>query len=149
MAQQNLPEQRPTTVAGRGTERLIEKGWTVYDALQHPLGIVHDVDAPRNRMIVDGRPVGFTTFEILLDSVGQTSGNEVHLTRVIEDSGPGLTVEQQDRLFEAFYTTKAGGTGLGLAVTKTLLEKMGATIRSGNGARGARFEVLLPTEQVA
>lgn len=67
----------------------------------------------------------------------------------IEDSGPGLTAEQQDRLFEAFYTTKAGGTGLGLAVTKTLLEKMGASIRSGNGLRGARFEVLLPTEKVA
>ena len=66
----------------------------------------------------------------------------------IEDSGPGLSAEQQDRLFEAFYTTKAGGTGLGLAVTKTLLEKMGASIRSGNGARGARFEVLLPTEEV-
>jgi signal transduction histidine kinase len=67
----------------------------------------------------------------------------------IEDSGPGLTAEQQDRLFEAFYTTKTGGTGLGLAVTKTLLEKMGASIRSGNGSKGARFEVFLPTEQVA
>jgi len=62
----------------------------------------------------------------------------------VEDSGPGLTLEQQERIFEAFYTTKAGGTGLGLAVTKTLLEKMGATIESGKGARGARFRVLLP-----
>ena len=48
--------------------------------------------------------------------------------------------------FEAFYTTKPGGTGLGLAVTKTLLEKMGATIESGKGDRGARFRVLLPAE---
>jgi signal transduction histidine kinase len=62
----------------------------------------------------------------------------------VEDSGPGLTPEQQERIFEAFYTTKAGGTGLGLAVTKTLLEKMGATIESGKGIRGARFRVLLP-----
>jgi signal transduction histidine kinase len=65
----------------------------------------------------------------------------------IEDSGPGLTPEQQDRMFEAFYTTKAGGTGLGLAVTKTLLERMGASIRSGNGQSGARFEIFLPVEQ--
>lgn len=50
----------------------------------------------------------------------------------IEDSGPGLTAEQQDRLFEAFYTTKSNGTGLGLAVTKTLLEKMGASIHVSN-----------------
>lgn len=66
----------------------------------------------------------------------------------IEDTGPGLTAEQQDRMFEAFYTTKAGGAGLGLAVTKTLLERMGASIHSSNGQRGARFEVLLPVEQL-
>ncbi len=51
-----------------------------------------------------------------------------HVEIRVEDSGPGLTPEQQDRLFEAFYTTKPNGTGLGLAVTKTLLEKMGASI---------------------
>jgi two-component system NtrC family sensor kinase len=62
----------------------------------------------------------------------------------VEDSGSGLSSDQRERIFEAFYTTKAGGTGLGLAVTKTLLEKMGATIESGNGDRGARFRVLLP-----
>lgn len=62
----------------------------------------------------------------------------------VEDSGPGLTAEQQERIFEAFYTTKVGGTGLGLAVTKTLLEKMGAHIESGKGARGARFCIRLP-----
>lgn len=59
----------------------------------------------------------------------------------IEDSGPGLSSEQHERIFEAFYTTKAGGSGLGLAVTKTLLEKMGATIESRSGAGGARFRV--------
>ncbi|MBI4464206.1 MAG: HAMP domain-containing histidine kinase [Acidobacteria bacterium] len=63
---------------------------------------------------------------------------------LVQDSGPGLTVEQQERIFEAFYTTKPGGTGLGLAVTKTLLEKMGATIEYANGGRGARFRVVLP-----
>lgn len=63
----------------------------------------------------------------------------------IEDSGPGLTPDQRERVFEAFYTTKPGGTGLGLAVTKTLLEKMGGTIESGDASRGSRFRVVLPT----
>ncbi|MFN8007408.1 MAG: ATP-binding protein [Terriglobia bacterium] len=63
----------------------------------------------------------------------------------VEDSGPGLNPEQQERIFEAFYTTKPSGTGLGLAVTKTLLEKMGARIQSCKGAHGAQFRVLLPT----
>jgi signal transduction histidine kinase len=67
-----------------------------------------------------------------------------HLEIVIEDSGPGLNSEQQERIFEAFYTTKPGGTGLGLAVTKTLLEKMGAAIECTNGSSGARFRVVLP-----
>jgi signal transduction histidine kinase len=75
--------------------------------------------------------------------------NHGHLHVEIEDSGPGLTPEQEERLFEAFYTTKPGGTGLGLAVTRTLLEKMGARIEASRGERGARFRVILPMEQPA
>jgi len=70
-----------------------------------------------------------------------------HTEIVVEDSGPGLNAEQQERIFEAFYTTKPGGTGLGLAVTKTLLEKMGAGVECSSGtSSGARFSVVLPTE---
>jgi len=67
-----------------------------------------------------------------------------HVEIVVEDSGPGLNAEQQEQIFEAFYTTKPGGTGLGLAVTKTLLEKMGAAVECTNGSVGARFRVVLP-----
>jgi signal transduction histidine kinase len=70
-----------------------------------------------------------------------------HLQLEIEDSGPGLTPEQQEHMFEAFYTTKPGGTGLGLAVTRTLLEKMGARIEAVAGPAGARFRVTLPAER--
>ena len=55
-----------------------------------------------------------------------------HIDIAVEDNGPGLSLESQDQVFEAFYTTKAGGTGLGLAVTKTVLEKMGAKIQASN-----------------
>ena len=67
----------------------------------------------------------------------------------VEDSGPGLTDGQQERVFEAFYTTKQGGTGLGLAVTRTLLEKMGGTIEAGRGVRGAVFTLSIPAERPA
>jgi signal transduction histidine kinase len=67
----------------------------------------------------------------------------------VEDSGPGLTAEQQDRIFEAFYTTKSDGTGLGLAVTKTLLEKMGATIVAGGSSGGACFRISLRTAEIS
>jgi signal transduction histidine kinase len=64
----------------------------------------------------------------------------------IEDHGPGLSAEAQDQIFEAFYTTKPAGTGLGLAVSKTLLEKMGAVIEAANYEGGAKFTIQLPRE---
>ena len=66
----------------------------------------------------------------------------------VEDSGPGLSAEQQERVFEAFYTTKQGGTGLGLAVTRTLLEKMGGTIQAASGDRGAIFTLSVPASAI-
>jgi len=82
------------------------------------------------------------------------SGDEVQIS--VEDSGPGLTTEQQDRLFEAFYTTKPHGTGLGLAVTKTLLDKMGASVHVSNwkgvsngNSGGASFRISLRAGQLS
>ncbi len=47
----------------------------------------------------------------------------------VADSGIGLTAEQQQRIFEAFYTTKPNGTGLGLAVSRQLVMEMGGDLR--------------------
>jgi signal transduction histidine kinase len=69
-----------------------------------------------------------------------------HIDIAVEDSGPGLAPDSQDLIFEAFYTTKPSGTGLGLAVTKTILEKMGGTIEAANSVRGAKFTIQLPRE---
>ncbi len=71
-----------------------------------------------------------------------------HIDIAIDDQGPGLSPETEEQIFEAFYTTKPGGTGLGLAVTKTLLEKMGGTITAGNYGGGARFTIQLQREEV-
>jgi signal transduction histidine kinase len=102
---------------------------------------------------VDGDRLQQALMNVLLNAIDASSENgtvEVALRRDngravidIEDSGPGLSPEQRERIFEAFYTTKPGGTGLGLAVTRALVEQMGGMIESGNGARGARFRVIL------
>jgi len=47
----------------------------------------------------------------------------------IQDSGPEFTPEQQHHMFEAFYTTKPNGTGLGLAVSRQLILEMGGDLR--------------------
>ncbi len=61
------------------------------------------------------------------------------------DSGEGVPAELQERLFDAFVTTKASGLGLGLSICRSVIEAHGGTIRQQpNGARGARFAFSLP-----
>jgi signal transduction histidine kinase len=62
----------------------------------------------------------------------------------VHDSGPGLSPEQQQHLFEAFYTTKADGTGLGLAVSRELTEEMGGVLKYKDQQPGATFVLELP-----
>jgi len=65
-------------------------------------------------------------------------GNEVLLT--IQDSGPGIPLEQMTRLFEPFYTTKSGGSGLGLTLASTLVQASGASLElDPESEGGARF----------
>ncbi|MFZ0589131.1 MAG: ATP-binding protein [Bryobacteraceae bacterium] len=65
----------------------------------------------------------------------------VHVS--VQDDGPGLSAEQQDHLFEAFYSTKANGTGLGLAVSRELLRSQGGDLIYRPAERGARFVIEL------
>jgi signal transduction histidine kinase len=56
------------------------------------------------------------------------------------DAGPGLSHEQQEHLFERFYTTKASGHGMGLAISQELAQAMGATLSyRAESTRGATF----------
>jgi signal transduction histidine kinase len=63
----------------------------------------------------------------------------------VADSGVGMSPETQQRLFEPFFTTKPRGVGLGLAVTKRIVEAHNGTISvSSEEGRGTEFTVLLP-----
>ena len=61
----------------------------------------------------------------------------------VQDEGPGLNGEQQEHLFEPFYTTKPMGTGLGLAVSRELMRNKGGDLAYAVGKSGARFIVKL------
>lgn len=50
------------------------------------------------------------------------------LTVVIEDSGPGMTVQQMVRALKPFYTTKAGGTGLGIPLSRQIMQRSGGDL---------------------
>lgn len=64
----------------------------------------------------------------------------------IEDTGPGLSAEAASRVFTPFFTTKADGTGLGLAYARKVIDGMGGTIdlKNRNDTRGAVLEIRLP-----
>ncbi len=64
----------------------------------------------------------------------------------VNDNGPGISPEKQNRIWEPFFTTRQRGTGLGLAIVRKRLEEASGTARlapSKNG-EGARFELRLP-----
>lgn len=63
----------------------------------------------------------------------------------VADDGPGVPADQQAFLFEAFFTQRAGGVGLGLAVVKQIIEAHGGTIHySASPWQGAQFNLQLP-----
>src|SRR5262249_38117907 len=68
----------------------------------------------------------------------------------MRDSGPGLPAENADRLFESFYTTKPDGLGMGLSISRSIIEAhRGRLWASANTPRGAIFQFTLPTYAAA
>ena len=64
----------------------------------------------------------------------------------IQDTGGGVPVEARQKIFQPFFTTKAMGTGLGLAVVRRIIEGHGGTIELASAGAGARFSLRLPLE---
>jgi C4-dicarboxylate-specific signal transduction histidine kinase len=63
----------------------------------------------------------------------------------VKDTGPGLPAGKADQIFDAFFTTKPEGSGMGLAISKSIVESQGGRIwASSDGGRGATFQFTLP-----
>ncbi len=64
----------------------------------------------------------------------------------VRDSGPGLDPAKLKRLFEAFYTTKPGGLGMGLSICRSIIEAHGGRLwAEANEPRGAIFQFTVPS----
>jgi signal transduction histidine kinase len=73
------------------------------------------------------------------------SGTESAAIFSVIDSGPGLPMDIQERLFSPVISTKPGGTGIGLALSRQLARHMGADLRLvKTGSAGTEFALLLP-----
>jgi signal transduction histidine kinase len=68
----------------------------------------------------------------------------------VSDSGVGIAPDRADRIFEAFFTTKPQGTGMGLSISRKIIESHGGRLwASGNAVGGATFQFTLASTSSA
>jgi PAS domain S-box-containing protein len=81
----------------------------------------------------------------LVVETGRNYPNDVFVE--VRDSGPGLDPTDLDRMFESFYTTKPDGMGMGLSISRSIVEAHGGWLRAtANEPHGAVFRFTLPVE---
>ena len=81
-------------------------------------------------------------------SISSTTDDANHVRVSVCDSGRGLDPAAADRIFQPFYTTKPGGMGMGLAICRSILERLGGQLSArANAPCGTIFEVRIPIEQ--
>jgi len=70
-----------------------------------------------------------------------------HLLISVSDTGVGLAPEQAEQIFKAFFTTKPEGTGMGLPISRSIIESHGGRLwATANSGRSATFHVTLTAE---
>jgi signal transduction histidine kinase len=103
--------------------------------------VLNAMDAMKNSSDKNG------TSKIIL-GVEQDTEGKIEIS--VRDFGEGLSPERLPRIFEPFFTTKTNGMGMGLAISKTIIEAHGGVIRARNNPdRGATFSFTLPAERPA
>jgi signal transduction histidine kinase len=126
-------------------------------AAAYPVRIHRDYEAEFPPMFMQRRHL-LDTFVNLLqnarDALGDKGGSifisaqchaDYSVEVTIRDDGPGIPSDKQEKIFEAYYTTKEKGTGLGLATVKHNAELYGGTVRLDSAlGKGARFVLVFP-----
>lgn len=126
-------------------------------AAQAKVGLKTDLDPRAGAVPMDGARVKQVLLNLILNALQASppgedvyitthrNGSEVEIT--IKDHGPGISPQDRERVFLPFFTTKAKGTGLGLAVCHKVVEAHHGelSVRSSLG-KGSAFIVILPAE---
>jgi signal transduction histidine kinase len=86
--------------------------------------------------------------ELTIQSVVSEGGQQLMIS--VSDTGVGLPAEKTDQIFNAFFTTKPQGSGMGLAISRSIVESHGGRLwATPNPDRGATFSFTLPYQEAA
>ncbi|EHR73695.1 histidine kinase [Burkholderiales bacterium JOSHI_001] len=156
--------ERPDLAAGTQT---LDLGAQVRDTLDllapecHKRGVTVALDTPAAAVAVTAEPVALQQIahNLVLNALQAMEQVPAQARRlellvradatggrlVVRDSGPGIAPEALPRVFEPFFSTRAGGLGLGLSLCESLAQGLGGALAVANHApRGAEFTLTLP-----
>jgi C4-dicarboxylate-specific signal transduction histidine kinase len=118
-----LAAERPRVMGDR-----VQLQQVLMNLMMNSIEAMKDVDGPR---------------ELIIRS--RTEDGQLMVS--VSDTGAGLPPQQADQIFNAFFTTKAHGTGMGLRISRSIVESHGGRLWAvGNSSRGATFHLTLPTK---
>ncbi|MBY0299308.1 MAG: sensor histidine kinase, partial [Methylobacterium sp.] len=152
-----------------GRREPVSLGHVVHNALEvvevrvGAAGVTLDIALPDPAPIVlgDGPRLEQVVVNLLQNAIDAVAGRPaprvaVRVTRAgpkavleVSDNGPGIPEEVRGQVFDAFFTTKADGLGLGLAISRGIVEECGGTLAAGNGETGAVFRIELVRAETA
>jgi PAS domain S-box-containing protein len=161
-----------TMATGQAPEQtLLSVDEVIRDALQflrheihsHGLTVTHHSNPAAPRMLGDRTQLQQVFVNLMVNAihamaqmgaarrtlvVRTTLSDPSTLCCTLEDSGPGIEPEHLDHLFDSFFTTKDGGMGLGLPISRSIIEAHGGRIRADNESvyGGARFSCTFPAK---
>jgi len=129
------------------------------EAVRHSVTIHYAVDADTPKILVDRVQLQQVFMNLMLNAIeamkdtrgaltitaGPNSQDQVIVS--ISDTGVGLPHESTEQIFDAFHTTKPQGTGMGLAITRSIVEAHGGRVwATANPGAGATFHFTLPAK---
>jgi PAS domain S-box-containing protein len=131
------------------------------EAHSYAISIHTELDASLPKILADSVQVQQVMMNLIMNSIDATkdldqtrelrirsqSGGNNELIISVSDNGVGLPRQQVDQIFDAFFTTKPHGIGMGLRISRSIVESHGGRLwAADNSPRGASFYFTLPTK---
>jgi signal transduction histidine kinase len=129
------------------------------EASRHSVSIVTELSEDLPRVVADRVQLQQVLMNLMLNGIEamqDTSGGQLTIRSLrgeggqllisVSDTGTGLPPDQADQIFNAFFSTKAQGTGMGLSISRSIIESHGGRLwATSNSGRGATFNFTLPS----